>query len=227
MIRAGLVLSMSLLGALPQLPILRPTNSRAAVKQGLAEFRKGEFAKAAVSFRQAVSLGSDPISSFDLGTAQVAAGDVDRGSVSLTEAMKYPQLKGAALYNRGNAALTGKAFDKAIRDYSEALRIHPQDKAAKRNLEIALRQQEQHKQREQQNEQQNEQQKNEQGSSQPDPDKPEQQQPNAPEEKKQSGGQPGQQKADPEALLRSVQDQEKEELSRMRRIKVGVRGVGW
>lgn len=223
MIRAGLVLSLSLLGALPQLPVLRPTNSRAAVKQGLAEFKKGEFAKAAGSFRQAVSLGGDPISSFDLGTAQVAAGDVDRGSVSLTEAMKHPQLKGAALYNRGNAALTAKGFDKAIRDYSEALRIHPQDKASKRNLEIALRQQEQQKQKEQRNEQQ----KKEQGSSQPDPNKQEPQPPNAPEDQKQSGGQPGQQQADPEALLRSVQDQEKEELSRMRRIKAGVRGVGW
>lgn len=221
MIRASVVLSLSLLAAMPQLPILRPTNSRAAVAQGLAEFKKGEFMKAASSFRQAVSLRNDPIPAFDLGTAQVAAGDLSSGSASLTEAMKDSRLKGPALYNRGNAALTEKAFDKAIRDYSEALRIHPQDKAAKRNLEIALRQQEQQKQKEQQDEQK----RKEQGSSQPDPKK--QEQPKAPEEQKQSADQPGQEQADPEALLRSVQDQEKEELSRMRRIKAGVRGVGW
>jgi len=221
MIRVSLMLSMSLLAGLPQFPVLRATNSRAAVAQGLAEFRKGEFAKAASSFRQAVSLRNDPISAFDLGTAQVASGDSSSGSASLTEAMKDPQLKAPALYNRGNAALTEKAFDKAIRDYSDALRIQPQDKAAKRNLEIALRQQEQQKQKEQQEEQK----KKEQGSSQPDPKKPDQ--PKAPEEEKQSGDQTGQQQADPEALLRSVQDQEKEELSRMRRVKAGARGVGW
>lgn len=221
MIRASVVISLGLLAALPQLPVLRPTNSRAAVSQGLAQFKKGEFARAASSFRQAVSLRNDPIAAFDLGTAQVASGDISSGSASLTEAMKNSQLKGPALYNRGNAALEEKAFDKAIRDYSEALRIQPGDKAAKRNLEIALRQQEEQKQKEQQEEQK----KKEQGSSQPDPKK--QEQPKAPEGQQQSGDQPGQQEADPEALLRSVQDQEKEELSRMRRIKAGVRAVGW
>lgn len=221
MIRASVVISLSLLAAMPQLTILRPTNSRAAVSQGLAQFKKGEFAGAASSFRQAVSLRNDPIAAFDLGTAQVASGEVSSGSASLTEAMKNSQLKGPALYNRGNAALTEKAFDKAIRDYSEALRIQPGDKAAKRNLEIALRQQEEQKQKEQQEEQK----KKEQGRSQPDPKK--QEQPKAPEGQKQSGDQPGQQEAEPEALLRSVQDQEKEELSRMRRIKAGVRAVGW
>lgn len=221
MIRASVVIALSFLAALPQLPVLRPTNSRAAVSQGLAQFKQGEFARAASSFRQAVSLRNDPIAAFDLGTAQVASGEVSSGSASLTEAMKNPQLKGPALYNRGNAALTEKAFDKAIRDYSEALRIQPGDKAAKRNLEIALRQQEEQKQKEQQEEQK----KKEQGRSQPDPKK--QEQPKAPEGQKQSGDQPGQQEGDPEALLRSVQDQEKEELSRMRRIKAGVREVGW
>lgn len=221
MIRGSLLLTMTLLAALPSLPVFRPTNSRAAVEQGLAHFKKGEFARAAGSFRQALSFRSDPISAFDLGTAQVAAGDVVRGTASLTEAMKSSRLKEAALYNRGNAALTEKAFDKAIRDYTDALRIDPADKAAKRNLEIALKQQDQQKQKQQQDEEK----KKEQGSPEPDPGK--QEQPRSQGDQQQPGNQPGQQQADPEALLRSVQDQEKEELTRMRRIKAGTSAVGW
>jgi len=222
MMRGSLLLTMSLLAAVPPLPAFRSTNSRAAVEQGLAQFKKGEFAKAAGSFRQALSFRNDPISAFDLGTAQVAAGDVASGSASLTDAMKSSRLKAAALYNRGNAALTEKAFDKAIRDYTDALRIDPRDKAAKRNLEIALRQQDQQKKKQEQDEEK----KKEQGSPQPDPGK--QEQPKSPGDQERSGNQqPGQQQADPEALLRSVQDQEKEELTRMRRIRAGARAVGW
>src|SRR5687767_13464470 len=161
MIRVTIVLSMSLLAALPQLPILRPTNSRAAVEQGLSEFGKGEFSKAAISFRQAFSMRKDPVPAFDLGTAQVAAGDYASGAASLTEAARHPALRTPALFNRGNAALSEKQFDKAVRDYTDVLRADPGDKAAKRNLEIALRQQEEQKKKE---EQQQQQQKNEQGS---------------------------------------------------------------
>lgn len=181
--------------------LLRDTNSRAAAKRGLDAYAKRDYATAVSNFRHS----KGPLHDFNLGTAEVAAGSREDGSQTLTRAMRDLHVRQAALYNRGNAALASNAFDYAIRDYIEALRLKPSDLAAKRNLEIALRKKAQ----------QDQQQQNAGGRN--------QQQAPAP-----SGG-PAQPKgdADLEALLRSVQQQEQEEIARMRALRV-VRGhVGW
>src|SRR5207249_3296931 len=79
-----------------------------------------------------------PQRAFNLGTAQIAAGNREQGSSTLARAMENPGLRADALFNRGNSALAANAFDYAIHDYVEALKLHPKDPGAKRNLEIAL-----------------------------------------------------------------------------------------
>ena len=192
----------------------RPTNSEAASARGASAFEHKRPADAVKEFATAASLRPTPANHFNLGTSQIAAGERDAGAATLAKAMSDPSLRERALYNRGNGALAANAFENAVRDYTEALRIAPGDRQAKRNLEIALRRQES-MQQEQQSGGKNQQQ----GSGK----EQQQQKPQPSDQKKEQ--QEGE--ADAEALLRSVQQQEQEELMRMKRARGDSRRVGW
>jgi len=205
------VLALLLATAASLAPLLRDTSSHAAAARGVKAFAQRDYPAAVFGFRAADRIAPSPIRDFNLGTAQVAAGSREEGSATLARAMRDGRLRPAALFNRGNAALAANALDYAIRDYTAVLRLQPNDAAAKRNLEIALRK----KAREDQS-----------GGkgSQPNPGTPTQQ---PPSQTPQNGQQRPKGGADVEALLRSVQQQEQEELARMRQQK-SVRGhVGW
>jgi Ca-activated chloride channel homolog len=183
--------------------------SRVASARGADAFEKKEYAKAVTQFRRAHELAPSPQNAFNLGTAQIAAGQRELGSATLAAAVKDPALRADALYNRGNSALAAKALDHAVRDYTDALRANPNHAGAKRNLEIALARQRQ-QQRPSPNGQQQQQQQNQQKQQQP-----------------QQGRQPSKSgQPDLEALLRSVQQQEQEELRRMKGQATEGR-VGW
>ncbi|MEO8035760.1 MAG: hypothetical protein ABI837_15090 [Acidobacteriota bacterium] len=190
----------------------RDTSSHAASASGVELFQKKDYPAASASFERAQTLRPSPDAAFNLGTAQVAAGKREEGSTTLEKAMNDSRLREAALYNRGNSALAANAFDYAIRDYVEALKLKPSDAAAKRNLEIALSKRDAARKQQQAGNQQS------QGG------KKEQQKPEA-----QPGKQEQKPKSDPnaEALLRSVQQQEQEELARMRRPRGEKPRVGW
>jgi len=193
----------------------RETTSHAAAARGVQQYGKKQYAEAERSFATAQRIAPTPANDFNLGTAQIAAGRREEGSATLARAMKDGGLRADTLYNRGNAALAAKAYDYAIRDYAEALRIHPRDAQAKRNLEIALAR------RQAMQQAQSGRQQNPQGSS-------PQQKPapaTAGEGAKQEDQQTGQAAMD--ALLRSVQQQEQEEIARMKRARGGRARVGW
>lgn len=186
------------------------TNSHASAARGVKAYEKKEYAKSAEAFARATELAPGPRSSFNLGTARVAAGQRQEGSADLAAAMQDPALRADAYYNRGNSALASKALDHAIRDYVDALKANPQHAAAKRNLEIALQRRE-------------EQRKNASANG----DK--QQQGESPQQPSPSGGkkEPKPGEIDLDALLRSVQQQELDEMRRMKG-KANAEGrVGW
>lgn len=192
----------------------RPTNSDAAVARGVSAYNHQRYGDAAREFSEAARSASTPRSAFNLGTAEVAAGRRQEGSAALAGAMADPKLRADALFNRGNSALTAKAYEHAVRDYTDVLKVRPLDAAAKRNLEIALRRIDAMRQQErgpgglqqQQQGQSSRQQQPQQGQN------PREQSP---------------QESDAEALLRSVQQQEQEELTRMKRARGDSRRVGW
>ncbi len=188
------------------LPI-RESNSRASTGRGIEQFEKKNYGKAVDSFANARKSSPTPQSAYNLGTAQVAAGLRADGSATLGEALKDPKLRADALYNRGNSALAAKAFDYAVRDYAEVLRLRPNDANAKRNLEIALARRAEQKQSGGQDR-----------SAKPQPASKQQ-------EKTQAKAKQGE--ADHEALLRAIQQQEREELSRMNRAGRDRARVGW
>jgi tetratricopeptide (TPR) repeat protein len=189
----------------------RETNSHASSSRGTKAYEKKEYARAVEAFRRAQELAPSSQNAFNLGTAEIATGQREQGSATLGTAIQDPALRADALYNRGNSALAAKALDHAIRDYSDALRAKPDHAPAKRNLEIALQRREQ-----QQRQSSSSGQKNQQGQSQQQPQ-------NAPTQGQQQP-KPGQ--LDLEALLRSVQQQESDELRRMKG-KAGEARVGW
>jgi len=195
--------------------LTQSTNSHAATSRGVAQYARGKFKDAARSFTEADAIKPSSSTAFNLGTSQVAAGNRELGSTTLAKALRDPKLRADALYNRGSSALAANSYDAAIRDFIEALRLRPNDAQAKRNLEIALRKRSEMQQSgagEQRN---------------PAGGQPQQQQGNrapAPGDK-QSKDQQGQTDAD--ALLRAVQQQEQEELARMRRVRPEPERVGW
>ena len=190
----------------------RPTSSHAATERGKSAFAHQRFDDAAKEYEDASRMAPSPRAAFNRGTAEIAAGRREQGSAALDEAMKDRTLVPGSLYNRGNAALASKAYEHAIRDYEATLRLRPDDEAAKRNLEIALRRLQQQQQQQQQRGG---------GGEQPQPQQPDPQQPQPAPGQQQKG------EADAEALLRSVQQQEQEELARMKKARGDSRRVGW
>jgi tetratricopeptide (TPR) repeat protein len=194
----------------------RETNSFAANARGVKQFAQKKYAEAERSF--GVAEGSEPSAAhaFNRGTAQIAEGRREEGAATLARAMKDPAFRAGALYNRGNAALAAKSYDYAIKDYIEALKLRPHDRNIKRNLEIAqVRKQEQQQAN-------SGAQQNPQGAN-PDKQKPA---PKSPGEGQQTAPQDGGENQ-MDALLRSVQQQEQEELARMKRQRGGRQKVGW
>ena len=187
------------------------TNSHAANARGVKAFAQKKYEQAVKAFADAQSISPTPQRAFNLGTAQVAAGQREAGSATLGKAMADAHLREATLFNRGNSALASNAYDSAIRDFTEALKLQPSDGGAKRNLEIALVRKTQ-----QQRQQGGSHQQQKGNSPQPQPQQPQQ----APDEQQQGD-------ANIEALLRSVQQQEQEELQRMHRPKGERLHVGW
>ena len=202
----------ALLLAFNLLDLWRDTNSHAANARGVKAYAQKKYAEAASAFAKQGELRKSAEAQFNLGTAQIAAGNREAGAATIAKAMQDPRLRADALFNRGNSALSAKAFDHAIRDYTDALKANPRDAAAKRNLEIALAQ------KRASQPQAGGSQRNSEGSS-PQP-QPQQQQPK-PDRQDQKG--------DPnaESLLRSVQQQEQEELARMHRTRPERNHVGW
>ncbi len=189
----------------------RDSNSHAATAHGVKSFNQKKYGQAVRSFGEANAIAPSSQRAFNLGTSQVAAGNREQGSSTLAKAMTDPKLRADALFNRGNSALASNAYDYAIRDYSDVLRIHPRDPGAKRNLEIALARKSM-------------QQRQAAGSRQPQKgsaQQPQKQAQPAPDEKQQNRD------ANIEALLRSVQQQEEEELQKMHRARGEKLHVGW
>jgi tetratricopeptide (TPR) repeat protein len=180
-------------------------NAYLASARGVKQYQAKEYAKSTQSFEKANAVKTTPARELNLGTAQVASGDRERGAAALDKAMADPRLRADALYNRGTSALSAKAFDSAIRDYVDVLKLRPNDAATKRNLEIA------HALKRAMQRPSNR------GAPRPQSEKP------------QTSGEQPQKKGetDLDALLRAVQQQEKEELSRMHRARGEKLRVGW
>lgn len=222
-----LVLSLLILAAAP-MPLLRPSNSEKLTREGIAAFEEKQTSAAARLFASAAQIASSSRALFNLGTALVENGEAEPGAAALAKASEEGGPVAAdAFFNRGNIALGAERLEEAIEMYSESLRLDPSMGDAKRNLEIALRKKQE--QENQQQEQQDQQQEGE-GEEQPQPQPESGEEPPEGEDSSPPNDPGGEspQEMSPEEILRSIAQQEREELSRMRREKSeGQRPVGW
>lgn len=190
----------------PLTRVVRKTNSSRVTERGIRDYQSGRFKDAAGQLREAARIAPDPRADFNVGTAEIAAGRLPEGAVALAGPVQTPSLRADALFNRGTGALQTEAFDDAIRDLEDVLRLRPADVTAKRNLEIALRKKASAQKRPQ-----------------PESGAGSGRQAPQPSEPDRNEGEPG----SAEEILRSVQQQEKEELSRMRRARRTPDAIGW
>ena len=178
----------------------RESNSYRQAVSGAAAFAKGQYEEAARSYEEALAAAPSPRNAFNAGTASIAAGKRAEGSAQIEAAFADPSVRSDAYFNRGNSALEAGAFEHAAADYIAALRANPRHAAAKRNLEIALQRKRQ--QEEEQKSRQSE--TGDEGEQQPAP------------AASPDGQQAQKGEIDVEALLRSAQQQEQEELRRLK-----------
>ncbi len=120
------------------------------VKEGLRQYKEGDFPAALDSFVQAqLQEPEAPEISFDIGSANYKKGDYKSAMASFQAALKGAgdELKPRILYNMGNTAYKLGDLEKSIEHYEAALKANPEDEDSKRNLEFVKRKLEEKKQK--------------------------------------------------------------------------------
>ena len=127
------------------------------VEQGNRAAAGGDPAAAVQDYEEAAKVDpGSPIPDFNKGVALAENGDADaaRDALLAAAAAKDPHIAGDALYNLGNVYMGKKDYGQAVDSYLKSLDLDPKDPDARRNLEIALRQQQLQQQQQQQDQKQ-------------------------------------------------------------------------
>lgn len=137
--------------AVSLLVLLAPARAHAQGRDGDQLYLAGQYKEAAEAYAHAAQNGKPtPRLEFNLGTALLAAGQMDEAASALERAANESRdldLRYRALYNLGLAFLkqarsakgdeAGQAFAAAAESYRRALRIRPDERDAKWNYELA------------------------------------------------------------------------------------------
>lgn len=112
--------------------------ARKSARQGEKQFRAGQRESAVKAFADAAGREpNDPLWKFDLGTAR--GGGNGRADLEAAARSDDPEVAAAASYQLGTLDLQSKDYGAAARNLRRALELRPGKPDAKRNLEIALR----------------------------------------------------------------------------------------
>jgi Ca-activated chloride channel family protein len=135
-------------------------NPRERTETALEAYEAHRYPEALDLSREARDLASDvPVTAFNAGTAELAAGLSREAIATLEETVetlriegagegphrlpetrfREPRLAASTLYNLGNARFADGDPAGAVRAYEDALRLAPDHEASKFNLELALR----------------------------------------------------------------------------------------
>jgi Ca-activated chloride channel homolog len=134
-----------------------------SLRQGDADFAKGDFKKSEENYRRALEAERSSKASYNLGNAIYNQKRYDEAIQQYEDVAKKTSdksLKGNSLYNQGNAHFWKKDYAKSIEAYKNALRLNPQDEDAKKNLALAQRFQKKEEEEKKKQQQQNKDDKN-------------------------------------------------------------------
>ncbi len=143
---------------------------RSEVEEGNRRFQAGDYERARKSYREALEQApGSSVATFNLGGSEYKLDEFSGAEKSFLQAIESgnSELLAEAQYNLANALFKQGRIEESIEGYKQALRLNPQDPAAKHNLEFALKQQ--------QDEQKQQQNQNQDDSSEEDQDQEEQQ----------------------------------------------------
>ncbi len=116
-------------------------SSRSLNEQGNEAYRRVRYDGALRSYTEAqVDSPGSPVIEYNIGNVFYRQQAYDRASEAYGKALEKAEgtLARDVFYNLGNSRFMAQDFSQAVQAYSQALRIDPNDRDAKRNLEIAL-----------------------------------------------------------------------------------------
>jgi len=184
---------------------LHPSLARAGVpelaRRGNGLYARGRYEEALVMYRQAGVIEPDATTlRYNTGNTLHRLGRYDEALPELELALtdRNPRRRADAMYNIGNTHFRADRLDAAIASYVSTLVLNPQDRAAKENLEFALKKKEEMEKQQQQQDQ----------SQSDDEQQQEQQQQQQPQPKPEMG------RDEAERMIQAVENKEKEEQQR-------------
>ncbi len=117
------------------------------IEKGNQDYRKKEYAKADAQYNKALQKdGRNPVAQFNSGNAKQRMKKYDEASKSYeaaANATKDPLVKAQALYNQALALIKQNKLKEAIDAFKQSLRLNPNDKQARENLQKALKERQQ------------------------------------------------------------------------------------
>ena len=131
---------------------------------GHEPYLNADYAKALELYRNASGDAQSGVPHYNSGNALYRTEEYEEALQSYDESLKHAEeeLRSRGFFNRGNTAFQQQDYPEAVEAYKEVLRMDPDDRDAKHNLELALLQMPPQDQLEQQEEEQDEQQEEEQ-----------------------------------------------------------------
>lgn len=181
------------------------------LRQGNKQYDKGEYKDAEINYRKSFETNKDYYKGyFNLGDALYKQGKFDEAAnyfskISQSENVDK-KVKAQAYHNLGNCLLQQKKYQESVDAYKNSLKLKPEDKDTKYNLEYAkkkiIQQQKQQNQQNQQNQKQNQDKKDDKNNK--DKDKQDKQ------DKKQQQQQGKVSKQDAERMLNALKNKEKQ-----------------
>ncbi|MBU4055328.1 MAG: VWA domain-containing protein [Proteobacteria bacterium] len=119
------------------------------VQKGIGAYHQGDYEAALKHFIDAQLKEPDqPEIYYNIGNTYYKLGDFDAAWKNYSEALKSPdkEIREKTRYNMGNARFRKNQLKEAISEYEAALKLGPEDKQAKDNLELAKKKLEEQKQ---------------------------------------------------------------------------------
>jgi Ca-activated chloride channel family protein len=147
-------------------------------KRGNELYSQGKYSEAEKKYLDAqVNNPGNPSILYNLGNSLIQQKKYTEGMKALNQAIEKGDktAKENSWYNKGNSLFSAGQFKESAESYIESLKLHPEDKDAKNNLELALQKMQQQEQKSKQPDSQKQDQKKSDQKQQSSPKKDEQQ----------------------------------------------------